>query len=357
MNRSSFLVVLSLFVVGGWVALAGAQGEGHGEKMGPRASRGTPDATGLQVVTVQILLDRAGFSPGSIDGWLGGNTRGAIRAFQEARNLTPTGVVDAATWQALGGGSSEPLAGYTITDQDVAGPFVSVPADMMEKAKLQTLGYSSPLEALGERFHVDPRLLATLNPGARSAAGEAVRVPKVTPTELSAAAVRAELKPTAMAGTSRGIVTGTTGRTGVTDRTSPQEVTVVVTKAASALTVEGPNQKVLVYAPVTVGSEYDPLPIGKWKVTGVSLYPTFNYNPALFWDADPSHSKARIPPGPNNPVGVAWIDLSREHYGIHGTPEPERIAHSESHGCIRLTNWDIVRVVRLVRTGTPVIFR
>jgi lipoprotein-anchoring transpeptidase ErfK/SrfK len=108
---------------------------------------------------------------------------------------------------------------------------------------------------------------------------------------------------------------------------------------------------------VTTGSEHDPLPIGSWKVTSVEQMPTFNYNPDLFWDADPKHAKTRIPPGPNNPVGVVWIDLSKEHYGIHGTPEPSKVGHTQSHGCVRLTNWDAQRLARWARPGTAVIFR
>jgi lipoprotein-anchoring transpeptidase ErfK/SrfK len=121
--------------------------------------------------------------------------------------------------------------------------------------------------------------------------------------------------------------------------------------------VEDESGTVLFHAPVTTGSSHDPLPIGKWKVTGVQRNPVFHYNPALFWDANPRHSKARIPAGPNNPVGVAWIDISKEHYGIHGTPEPSRIGHMQSHGCVRLTNWDVQRVLQWARPGTAVIFR
>ena len=110
----------------------------------------------------------------------------------------------------------------------------------------------------------------------------------------------------------------------------------------------------LFHAPVTSGSEHDPLPIGTWKVTSVEQMPAFNYNPDLFWDADPKHAKARIPPGPNNPVGTVWIDLSKEHYGIHGTPEPSKIGHTQSHGCVRLTNWDAQRLARWARPGTTV---
>ena len=92
-------------------------------------------------------------------------------------------------------------------------------------------------------------------------------------------------------------------------------------------------------------------------MNGVSLNPPFRYNPDLFWDADPTHSKAVIPPGPNNPVGLVWIDISKEHYGLHGTPEPSTIGRTESHGCVRLTNWDALRLASLVKPGTPVVFR
>jgi lipoprotein-anchoring transpeptidase ErfK/SrfK len=135
-----------------------------------------------------------------------------------------------------------------------------------------------------------------------------------------------------------------------------QDVTVTVSKATSALTVTDADGTVLMHAPVTTGSERDPLPIGEWKVNGVALNPEYRYNPDLFWDADPAHTKALLPPGPNNPVGVVWVDLSKEHYGIHGTPEPETIARTASHGCVRLTNWDALRLSSLVRPGTRVIF-
>jgi lipoprotein-anchoring transpeptidase ErfK/SrfK len=134
------------------------------------------------------------------------------------------------------------------------------------------------------------------------------------------------------------------------------DVTVTVSRASSALTVEDAGGRTILYAPVTTGSEHDPLPVGEWKVTGIQFNPAFNYNPDLFWDADPSHAKAKIPAGPNNPVGLVWIDLSKEHYGIHGTPEPASIGRSQSHGCVRLTNWDALRLAGLVKPGTRVVF-
>jgi lipoprotein-anchoring transpeptidase ErfK/SrfK len=281
-----------------------------------------------ETVAVQVMLDRAGFSPGEIDGRQGANLRRALMAFQKAEKLAPSGTVDPVTWQKLTerNGNQPPLIAYAVTETDVQGPFTpTIPSDLVEQSRLDTLGYQSALEALGERFHVSPTLLKTLNPGATfSKAGESLSVPNV-----AAAAAPVASGP----------------------------VTLIVTKATSALTIEDDTGRVIVHAPVTSGSEHDPLPIGTWKVTGVQQNPAFHYNPTLFWDADPAHSKAKLPPGANNPVGTVWIDISKEHYGIHGTPSPSTIGHVESHGCVRLTNWDAQRVAALVKPGTKVVFR
>jgi lipoprotein-anchoring transpeptidase ErfK/SrfK len=280
----------------------------------------------LQALQTQVMLDRAGFSPGEIDAAIGTSTRRALDAY--TRN---GGKADALPADAV--------VSYRITEEDAAGPFTpQIPQDMVEKGKLPALGYTSLLEALGERFHASPALLRRLNPNATFAAGEEIQVPNV------AAAV-------APVGPPRGRQSDA-----VPNESNPAATIVTVKKSTSDLTVVDGAGKILMYAPVTTGSEHDPLPIGEWKVTVVQRNPKFNYNPDLFWDADPAHSKATIPPGPNNPVGVVWIDITKEHYGLHGTPEPGTVGKTESHGCVRLTNWDATKLAALVRPGTKVVF-
>ena len=282
------------------------------------------------VLAAQVMLDRAGFSPGEIDGRAGANLQRALAAFQASRKLEVSGRIDEPTAKQLMQEMGEqPLViTYALTDVDVAGPFqAEIPDDLVEQSKLPALSYRNPLEAIAEKFHASPALLQSLNAGQTfERAGDQIIVPNVLDTAVSP-----------QAATSR--------------------ATIIVTKRTSALTVEDQDGRVVFHAPVTTGSKHDPLPVGKWKVTGVEQMPAFHYNPDLFWDANPSHSKARIPSGPNNPVGVAWIDLSKEHYGIHGTPEPSTIGHMQSHGCVRMTNWDVRRLLDWARPGTLVIFR
>jgi lipoprotein-anchoring transpeptidase ErfK/SrfK len=320
----------------------------------PLAQAQAPVVT--DVTAAQVMLDRLGFSSGEIDGRIGSNVRGAIAAYQAAQGLATSGQLDAETWQRLTeqSGGLQPLVTYVITDADVAGPFTTdIPKDLVEQSKLKALEYRNALEALAEKFHASPALLRHLNPqGTVERAGAQITVPNVIVAEAATAP-----EPAAAPARGRGRGRGARGTAPVgTAGTAAPPVTIYVTKATSALTVEE-NGKVIFHAPVTSGSEHDPLPIGNWKVKGVQRNPTFMYNPDLFWDADPAHSKAKIPPGPNNPVGVAWIDITKEHYGIHGTPEPANIGHAESHGCVRLTNWDVQRVAAWAKPGTAVVFR
>ena len=278
-----------------------------------------------RALALQVTLDRAGFSPGEIDAHLGVNTMRASDAFRRGGGNPDAGGVPA-------------TMNYTITEQDAAGPFTpDIPSDLMQQAKLDALGYRNVVEALGEKFHVSPALLKRLNPSVEFKAGAQIAVPNVLDVLQPAPPARGG-RPTP-------------------DPSQPANTLVTVSRSDSSLTLTDGEGHVLFYAPVTTGSEHDPLPLGDWTVTGVQHNPKFRYNPALFWDADASHSKATIPSGPNNPVGVVWIDLSKAHYGLHGTPEPGLIGHAESHGCVRLTNWDAAKVASLVRPGTRVVFR
>jgi lipoprotein-anchoring transpeptidase ErfK/SrfK len=304
------------------------------KKRPARPVRRSPPPVVLQcgdLVGFQVLLDRQGISPGQIDGRPGANFSHALTALQTAKKVQSSGQPDCETWKALGGDTAEPtVTTYTITEEDVKGPFAKIPPKLADQARLDALGYQSVTEELAERFHCSPALLAQLNPGVPMSAGKAIKVPAVTPFDPAAKPAR-----DAEAG----------------------DITIQVSRAESALRATRADGTLVFFAPVSSGSIHDPLPLGDWKVTGVAAHPVFHYNPNLFWDAKPKDEKATIKAGPNNPVGVVWVALNLEHYGIHGTPEPGNIGHTESHGCVRLTNWDAAHLAALVKPGTAVTFK
>jgi lipoprotein-anchoring transpeptidase ErfK/SrfK len=332
MNRAHILCLILLIGCNFATAAASPKGKGTRARTTATAVSYDPAAVNdpnvwsgeapktLAILRAQILLDRAHFSPGQIDAQSGVNFERALKAFQAARGIAASGRLDEPTWQMLNGDTAPALVPYRLTAQDVAGPFVPIPKNMMEQSKLERLGYETPEEAIGEQFHLSPQLLKRINPGKSFQADEEIVVPNVLNPPIGKAAQ------------------------------------IVVTKSGTlqALDAEG---KIIAHFPCSSGSEHDPLPIGNWKITGIARNPPFHYSPNLFWDADPSHSKAKIPPGPNNPVGVVWIDLSKEHYGIHGTPTPANVGHTQSHGCIRLTNWDAMELASLAGAGTPAVLK
>jgi lipoprotein-anchoring transpeptidase ErfK/SrfK len=288
----------------------------------PELSQGSK---GSGVVRAQILLARAHFSCGQIDGNFGTNLQKTVAAFQGERQLPAGGSLDSATWAVLNQDRAPLLTPYVITGDDEKGPFTPLPNDLMEQAKLPALGYSSPLDELAERFHSSPELMKALNPGADfTKAGQQLTVPNVLvlPPGGPDAAVK-----------------------------------LVVSKPESSVRAYDAQGKLLVFDVATIGSTHDPLPIGSWRIEGVYRNPVFHYNATLFWDAQDKDERAEIKPGPRNPVGVVWIDLSKEHYGIHGTPDPSLIGHATSHGCIRLTNWDAAELAGMVGKTTEAVFQ
>jgi lipoprotein-anchoring transpeptidase ErfK/SrfK len=295
---------------------------------------------GSTTLQLQILLDLAGFSPGIIDGEWGINAAKAMTFFTKPDNKdrltgdSPPAVtsVDRDTYERLRVAARERplLLHYTIAASDVAGPFTTIPESVYQQAKLNCLCYSSPLELLSEKFHVSRKLLAELNPRVnfdKLKRGTVIVVPNVN-----------------------------TGNVAL-----PQDTAIIARVIISkkhywthAVDADG---KIIYHFPSTLGAGYDPSPTGDFKVTWVSRDPSFKYQPKLFAEVPDTDPEAKLPAGPNSPVGVVWMSLSKPHYGIHGTNNPETIGYANSHGCVRLTNWDALRLSDLVDIGTPVQFK
>ena len=284
----------------------------------------TPEAKKAYLTRAQVLLDRAHFSPGVIDGQGGANLILALSAFQEAHRLTVDGKLSPATWDALAADANPALTDYVITAEDVAGPFTpDIPKDDYEAmAKLPALGYGTPLEALAEKFHMDEPLLQALNPGVDfSQAGTTIIVAALGPDGLDGKVTRIEID-----------------------------------NAKGVLKAYADGDKLLAVYPATVGSTERPAPVGEWAVNTVAPRPTYTYDPTRLTFGKPT-GKLTIKAGPNNPVGSTWIDLTKDTFGIHGTPDPRLVNKRASHGCVRLTNWDAAELGAAVQKGAKVVFQ
>jgi lipoprotein-anchoring transpeptidase ErfK/SrfK len=275
------------------------------------------------VVRAQILLDRTRFSPGIIDGLGGTNTRQAIAAFEKANDLPVDGELDAAVFERLtSGDGGRVLTDYTITAADVAGPFIgTVPEDIRDMARLETVGYADAREALAEKFHMSEALLDALNPGVDfGRAGQTIVVAATGPAELQGEVAR-----------------------------------IVVSKAENSVRAFDADGELLAFYPATIGSGEMPSPSGSHTVKVLAPRPNYTYDPSRVSYGD-GGGKVIVPPGPNNPVGSMWIGLSRDTYGIHGTPDPAEIGKTASSGCVRLTNWDVEQLASGVKPGVVVEF-
>jgi lipoprotein-anchoring transpeptidase ErfK/SrfK len=321
MKSLTCLLITSMLWVSSAVAGPGMSADSINKAEMPKVT-----TKGLQpgMVRAEVLLDRLHFSPGVIDGAGGENFRKALAAFKASQQLGGNGQIDQTTWARLADRSQDPaVVEYTITDADVKGPFVpNIPPKMQDMAKLPNLGYRSSSERLAAKFHMDEKLLKALNPDkSLSNSGESILVANVKREDEQVRANKLE-----------------------------------VDKRSKSVRAIGPNGELLATYPASIGSQEKPAPTGSYQVRKVVQNPTYHYNPDFKFKGVKSGMPFTIRPGPNNPVGSVWIDLSLDSYGIHGTPDPSKVSKTYSHGCVRLTNWDAEELAKLVKKGTTVEF-
>ena len=356
---------------------------------GQQLASDIPDPEQRPVMQAQVVLDRAGFMPGVVDGKMGMSTVNALKGFQEANGLRISGKIDEATTQALAKWQAIPATRVVTIPADWGSEaYYATPEEPEDQAKMQRLGYASLDERLAERFHTTVETLKALNPrgrpaGAPAASGTGTATPNPTATvrpsptptgTASGEAFTPQPGPPSFFTAGQQIRVPNVGA----DRIEPGRVEdaswqrtlamlgvgtvqpkadrIVVSKSGNTLRAYDSAGKLTAIFTVSSGSSEFPLPLGNWKITGKSFNPDFSYDPELLVGADKDDEKQKLPPGPNSPVGVVWIDLSKEHYGIHGTPEPQTIGRAQSSGCVRLTNWDAARLAQMVSGSTRVEF-
>lgn len=271
---------------------------------------------------IQSMLDTQHASPGAIDGTSGKNMLKAIASYQVIKGLKVTGMMNAETWSALVQGQTiDPYQSYTITQEDVDYPYVkSIPHDYALQAKMKGLNYTRPTEMFGEKFHIDEAFLKRLNPHANfSKVGETIIVPNIQ------------------------------------DAIEEPVTLIIPHKGVKQVYAFNKDGKMIAAFPATIGSSDTPSPTGTYKVKAVTANPWYGYNPKNFVQGK-NLKPLLLPAGPNNPVGMMWIALSKPTFGIHGTPNPSTISKTASHGCVRLTNWDAVTLAKQVKSGVTVKF-
>ena len=375
----------------------------HDSASGQQPAPAIPDTEQRPMMQAQVVLDRQGFGPGVIDGAMGMSTENALKGFQEAKGLDVTGKLDDETSQALAKWDNIPATRVVTIPADWGRiTYAKMPDGAAQQAQMQQLGYESLDEKLAERFHTTVAVLQQLNPGGQPAGmqgtggslstvpaggsavsgGQAVASTAASPSPTdegsqtsSSAPSSSPSPPAAMFSAGQKVRVPNIGADriapgAVSDQAweqtlvslgvgtdQPKVAKIVVDKSEKWLKAYDANDKLVAMFTVTTGSSHDPLPLGNWGINGVSHNPHFAYDPDLFWDVSDKNAKQQLPPGPNGPVGVVWIDLTKPHYGIHGTSAPETIGRAQSHGCVRLTNWDAARLAGMISGSTKVVFK
>ena len=359
-------------------------GMGDDAASDPAMQSDIPDSEERPIMQAQVVLDRVGFGPGVIDGKMGMSTENALRGFQEANELQVTGKLDQATKDALKQWERIPATRVvTIPANWSSAEYVDIPEDAADKAELKSMGYESLEERLAERFHTTVDVLKSLNPNGKPAGMTAANSSE-TPDSGSSVQKAAQPKPASSPGAAASdneaesfftpgqqirvpnIGGDKIAKGAIEDRNWQQTLAalgvgteqkkvdkIVVSKAGKTLKAYQ-GEKLVALFTVSSGSSEFPLPLGEWKILGEAYNPPYSYDPEVLGKGD--GETHQLPPGPNSPVGIVWIDLSKEHYGIHGTPDPETIGRAQSSGCVRLTNWDAARLAQMVSQSTQVIF-